>query len=170
MHLPDLPDGVRAATSDDVPAILRLIIELARYEEAEDQVEATERGLRNSLFGDDPVAHALVAEGPGGDVAGLALYYLTFSTWTGRPGIHLEDLFVVPDARGTGRGEALMSALARIAADNDFGRLEWDCLEWNAPSIGFYDSLGAGTVGGWLRYRVAGDRLRALAAPDDIPT
>ena len=164
MDLPELPAGIRAASHDDVPAILRLIVALARHQRSEDQVEATETGLHTALFGDEPVAHALVAQADDGGIVGLALYYLTFSTWTGRAGIHLEDLFVTAGARGTGRGEALMSALARIVAANDLGRLEWDCLEWNTPSIDFYDSLGARTVDGSLSYRLTGDALSSLAA------
>lgn len=166
MRMPDLPAGVRPARPDDVPAVLRMIVDLARYERAEDEVVATESGLSDALFGADAVAFALVAEADG-ELVGIALAYRTFSTWVGRPGLHLEDLFVVPDARGTGRGEALLSALARITDANDWGRLEWDCLDWNTPSIGFYENLGAERVGGWISYRVTGSTLRDLAVRTD---
>lgn len=166
MRIPDLPDGVRPARPDDVATVLRMVVDLARYERAEDEVVATEAGLHDALFGPDAVAFALVAES-GGEPVGIAVAYRTFSTWVGRPGVHLEDLFVAPDARGTGRGEALLSALARITEANDWGRLEWDCLDWNAPSIGFYEALGAERVSGWISYRVTGATLHDLAARAD---
>ena len=166
MRMPDLPTGVRTARPDDVATLLRMIVDLARYERAEDEVVATESGLHDALFGPQAVAFALVAE-TDGEPVGVALAYRTFSTWVGRPGVHLEDLFVEPDARGTGRGEALLSALARITEANGWGRLEWDCLDWNTPSIGFYEALGAERVGGWISYRATGSTLRELAARAD---
>ncbi|GAA2076066.1 GNAT family N-acetyltransferase [Aeromicrobium halocynthiae] len=166
MRIPQLPDGVRPARPDDVATVLRMVVDLARYERAEEEVVATEAGLHDALFGPGAVAFALVAES-GGEPVGIAVAYRTFSTWVGRPGVHLEDLFVAPDARGTGRGEALLSALARITEANDWGRLEWDCLDWNAPSIGFYEALGAERVAGWISYRVTGSTLHDLATRVD---
>lgn len=166
MRIPQLPDGVRPARPDDVATVLRMVVDLARYERAEEEVVATEAGLHDALFGPGAVAFALVAES-GGEPVGIAVAYRTFSTWVGRPGVHLEDLFVAPDARGTGRGEALLSALARITEANDWGRLEWDCLDWNAPSIGFYEALGAERVSGWISYRVTGSTLHDLATRVD---
>jgi GNAT superfamily N-acetyltransferase len=139
---------LRAATPDDLPEILSLIRELAEYEKAADEVAATEDDLRQHLFGDQPVAHVLIAEADGA-VAGFALWYPTFSTWVGRPGIWLEDLFVRPQFRKQGLGLALLKELRRLTDD----RVEWAVLDWNQPSIDFYDSLGARPVEGWIRYR-----------------
>jgi GNAT superfamily N-acetyltransferase len=139
---------LRAATPDDVPEILALIRELADYERAADEVEATEDDLRTHLFGAVPTAHVLIAEHDG-EVAGFALWYATFSTWVGRPGIWLEDLFVRPQFRKQGLGLALLQELRRLTD----GRVEWAVLDWNQPSIDFYESLGARPVEGWIRYR-----------------
>jgi GNAT superfamily N-acetyltransferase len=139
---------LRAATPDDVPEILNLIRELAEYERAADEVAATEDDLLRHLFGDQPVAHVLIAEADS-EVAGFALWYPTFSTWVGRPGIWLEDLFVRPQFRKQGLGLALLEELRRLTD----GRVEWAVLDWNQPSIDFYESLGAGPVEGWIRYR-----------------
>jgi GNAT superfamily N-acetyltransferase len=139
---------LRAATPDDVPVILSLIRELAEYERAAHEVAATEDDLRTHLFGDSPAAAVLLAE-VDGEVAGFALWYRTFSTWVGRPGIWLEDLFVRPERRKRGLGLALLQELRRLTD----GRVEWAVLDWNQPSIDFYDSLGAGPVEGWIRYR-----------------
>jgi GNAT superfamily N-acetyltransferase len=139
---------LRAATPDDVPEILALIRELAEYEHAADEVAATEHDLREHLFGASPTAHVLIAEADGA-VAGFALWYPTFSTWVGRPGIWLEDLFVRPQFRKRGLGLALLQEL-RCLTD---GRVEWAVLDWNQPSIEFYESLGARPVDGWIRYR-----------------
>lgn len=140
---------IREATLHDVDEILALIVELAEYEEARHEVLATAEMLREQLFGADPAAHVLIAETPDGEVAGMALWYRTFSTWLGAPGIWLEDLFVRPKHRKAGHGRALLERL-RTMTD---GRVEWAVLDWNTPSIEFYESLGAGTVNGWTRYR-----------------
>lgn len=143
-------DGhIREATVDDVEEILALIVELAEYEEAAHEVVATLEVLRHQLFGPDPAAHVLLVETPGGDVAGMALWYRTFSTWLGSPGIWLEDLYVRPPHRNAGYGRALLERL-RTMTD---GRVEWAVLDWNTPSIEFYESLGAEPVDGWTRYR-----------------
>lgn len=139
---------LRAATPDDVPEILALIRELAEYEQAADEVAATEEDLRAHLFGDRSAASVLMAEADG-EVAGFALWYPTYSTWVGRPGIWLEDLFVRPQFRKRGLGLALLQELRRRTD----GRVEWAVLDWNQPSIDFYESLGARPVVGWIRYR-----------------
>lgn len=158
-----LPDGVRTATPDDVPDILRLIRALADYEREPDAVATTEDDLRTWLFGDDAVADVLVAEAAG-RVVGMALWFRTYSTWTGVPGIHLEDLFVEPEQRGSGLGKALLTSLARIAVDRGYQRVEWVVLDWNTPSIEFYRSLGARGMQGWSTYRLTGDALTGLAS------
>ena len=157
----ELPEGVRVATPEDVPDILRLIRELAIYEREPDAVATTEDDLRNWLFGPDPVASVLVAELRGRAV-GIALWFRTYSTWTGVPGIHLEDLFVEPEHRGSGLGRALLAGLARIALDRGYARLEWAVLDWNEPSIAFYEALGAQPMKEWATYRLAGEALESL--------
>lgn len=160
-----LPEGVREATLEDVPDVLRLIRALATYERDPDSVETSEDDLRTWLFGADPVAEVLVAELDGA-VVGMALWFRTYSTWTGLPGIHLEDLFVDPAARGSGLGRALLAALARIAVDRGYRRVEWVVLDWNTPSIEFYEALGAQPMKEWATYRLTGDALSALAGAD----
>ncbi|WP_375000347.1 GNAT family N-acetyltransferase [Aeromicrobium sp. CTD01-1L150] len=162
MDLPDLPPGIRAARADDVTAILQLVLALAEHQRAAAPVETTATQLHNALFGAEPVARALVAQ-TGDEVVGFALYYLTFSTWVGRAGLHLEDLYVLPSTRGSGLGRSLMVALARIATHEGLGRLEWECLEWNTPSLEFYRRLGASTVDGHVTFRLAGDDLHQVA-------
>jgi GNAT superfamily N-acetyltransferase len=139
---------LRAATVDDVPEILALIRELADYERELESARATEDQLRAHLFGPDPAASVLVAEADG-EVAGFALWYRTFSTWEGAPGIWLEDLFVRPQFRKRGLGLALLQELRRLTD----GRVEWAVLDWNQPSIDLYEALGARPVDGWTRYR-----------------
>ena len=153
---------IRFATPDDVPAILRLIRDLAEYERALHEVKATEEQLRASLFGADPKAFAHVAEHDG-RVVGFALWFLTFSTWNGTHGIYLEDLYVDPDVRGHGYGRALLTELARIADERGYGRVEWAVLDWNTPAIGFYEALGARPQDGWTVYRLTGDALTKAA-------
>lgn len=143
-------DGrIREARVGDVDEILALIVELAEYEEARHEAVVTPDQLRSHLFGTDPSAHVLLVETPDGHVAGMALWYRTFSTWLGQSGIWLEDLFVRPEYRKAGYGRALLEQL-RAMTD---GRIEWTVLDWNTPSIEFYESLGAGPVDGWTRYR-----------------
>ncbi len=162
----DQPPTIRAAAHADVPTLLALVRELAEYEREPDAVEATEEHFAQALFPADPQAarsHALVAE-VDGTVVGMAVWYVTFSTWTGRHGIWLEDLYVRPDQRGAGAGTALLAALAETAVDRGWRRLEWWVLRWNAPSIGFYDALGARPMDEWTHYRMDGEELLALAA------
>lgn len=145
-------------------AILGLVRELAAYEREPDAVEATEADFRVALFPQDraPTAFAHVAE-VDGEIVGMALWYVTFSTWLGRGGIWLEDLFVSPEHRGSGLGKALLATLAALCAERGYGRLEWWVLRWNTPSIGFYDSLGSQPMDDWLTYRLEGRDLDALA-------
>ena len=148
---------------DDVPVLLELVHELAIYEREPDAVEATAAMLSDALFGTSPVASCHVAE-IDGQVVGFALWYVTFSTWTGRPGLWLEDLFVRPTARGTGLGKALLQQLARVCVERGWTRFEWWVLDWNAPAIGFYRSLGAEPQDDWTTFRVDGAALERLAA------
>lgn len=154
---------IRAATPSDIPAIHRLIVELAIYEKEPDAVKATHDDLARALFGDRPVAECVLAERDGLPV-GLALFFTNFSTWTGKPGLYLEDLFVMPSARGAGLGKALLVHLAGIAVARGYGRFEWSVLDWNTPAIGFYTALGAKPMDEWTVMRVDGDALAALAA------
>lgn len=157
---------VRAAAPADVPAILRFVRELAAYEREPDAVEATEAMLNAALFGPQPQAEAVIAE-LAGTAVGFALFFHNFSTWTGRRGLYLEDLYVVtPEARGRGIGKALLAHLARLAVARDCARFEWTVLDWNAPAIGFYDSLGAESLDEWRIRRLSGAALRRLAAED----
>ncbi len=154
---------LRPATAADVPQILAFIRALADYERLLHEVVATEDGLRQALFGPRPYAEVVLAEHAGAPV-GFALFFHTFSTFVGRPGIYLEDLFVVPEARGLGVGKALLAELARLAVERGCGRVEWAVLDWNAPAIRFYDSLGARPNDEWTVYRLDGPALAALAA------
>ena len=158
---------IRPATVDDVPLIAQLIRELAEYERLADAAVATEAGLREQLFGEHPAAEVLIAEADG-EPAGFALFFHSFSTFLGKRGLYLEDLFVRPAFRGSGLGRQLMATLARIAVQRDCGRFEWSVLDWNAPAIGFYRSLGAVGMDGWTVQRLDGDALHALAARDAL--
>jgi GNAT superfamily N-acetyltransferase len=156
------PFTVRPATAADVPQILTFICALADYERLLDQVVATEDGLREALFGPRPYAEVAIAEDAERPL-GFALFFHTFSTFLGQPGIYLEDLFVVPDARGRGVGRALLKHLAALAIARRCGRVEWAVLNWNAPAIRFYESLGARPNGEWTVYRLTGEPLVTLA-------
>jgi GNAT superfamily N-acetyltransferase len=153
---------IRSATLADVPLILRLVRELAEFEREPDAVEATEDMLAAALFGERPAAEAVIAELDDAPV-GFALFFQNFSTWTGRPGIYLEDLYVTPAARGSGTGTALLRHLAGIALDRGCGRFEWAVLDWNEPAINFYRAMGAVGMDEWRVQRVAGDALMKLA-------
>jgi GNAT superfamily N-acetyltransferase len=153
---------IRGATEDDVPLILSLIKELAEYERLSHEVHATEELLRNSLFGEQKVAEALLGYLEG-DPAGFALFFHNFSTFLGKPGIYLEDLYVRPEVRGAGVGRALLVHVARLAKERGCGRLEWSVLDWNEPAIGFYRGIGASPVSGWTVYRLTGETLDRLA-------
>jgi len=153
---------IRAATPADVPAIHRLIVELAIYEKEPDAVKATHADLHAALFGERPVAECVLAE-QAGEPVGLALFFTNFSTWTGKPGLYLEDLFVMPAARGQGLGKALLVHLAGLAVARGYGRFEWSVLDWNTPAIGFYKALGAKPMDEWTVMRVEGAALAVLA-------
>lgn len=156
-----MPTQIRRATEADVPLILDLIRGLADYEHALDQVVATPELLHSWLF-EKEVAEVIIAQ-EGNVPVGFALYFHNFSTWLGRAGIYLEDLFVLPQYRGRGHGKALLRALAKTAMERGCGRLEWACLNWNQPSIDFYLSLGAQRMTEWNTYRLTGETLRNLA-------
>ena len=164
MNLPELPPNIRVATPDDLPAIGRMIRELAEYEREPDAVKATPEQLNDALFGPEAVASALLALDPDGEPAGMALWYRSFSTWDGVPGIYLEDLYVGEGQRGSGLGRALLSALAAIVVHRGWSRLEWSVLTWNSEAIAFYDSLGGRPLDGWQTYRLSGTSLDALSA------
>lgn len=153
---------IRPATRDDVSAIAELIRGLARYEKLENDVVMTEALLDKALFGDRQYAEVLLAEEDGGPV-GFALFFHNFSTFLGRPGIYLEDLFVLPEHRGRGIGRRLLTHLAQIAVERDCGRLEWSVLDWNRDAIGFYERIGARPNSEWTVYRLTGEALTGLA-------
>ncbi|HWE23590.1 MAG TPA: GNAT family N-acetyltransferase [Myxococcales bacterium] len=153
---------IRPATPADVPVILRLVRDLAEYERAPEKVVATEQDFLRHGFGPAARYSVLLAE-EDGQVAGFSLWFFTFSTWLGKPGLYLEDLFVRPELRGRGIGKAMMIELARIAVREGCGRFEWAVLDWNQPSIEFYRSLGARLMEEWVVCRLEGDSLRALA-------
>ncbi|WP_112470108.1 GNAT family N-acetyltransferase [Streptomyces triticisoli] len=155
---------IRPATPADVPVIHTLILELAEYEKALDEVRATPEQLAEALFGERPAAFAHMAQDEDGEVVGFALWFLNFSTWRGVHGIHLEDLYVRPEARGGGHGRALLTELARLCVARGYERLEWSVLNWNEPSIGFYEALGARPQDEWTVYRLTDESLEALAA------
>ncbi|MCX3287781.1 GNAT family N-acetyltransferase [Streptomyces sp. NEAU-H22] len=156
---------IRSATVNDIPEIRSMIRELAAYERAEEQARATEEQLRAALFGEHPAAFALIAEDDGtGEVMGFALWFPRFSTWTGTRGVHLEDLYVRPHARGAGHGKALLAALAAICRHDGYDRFEWWVLAWNTPTIDFYTSLGVEFLDEWKVCRLSGEPLVELAA------
>ena len=156
---------IRDATAADVPEILAMIHELADYERAQHEVVATPDLLTEALFGPDPAVYALMAEDDEtGEVVGFALWFLNFSTWLGRHGVYLEDLYVRPAHRGHGHGKDLLRTLARIAVERDYGRFEWWVLDWNEPALEFYRSIGAVPMDEWTVQRVTGDALQRLAS------
>src|SRR5262245_3321637 len=154
--------AIRFATPADVSTILHFIRSLARYEKLEHEVVADEAGLRATLFGPRPGAEVLLAE-LAGSAVGFALFFQSYSTFVGKPGLYLEDLFVEPAARGQGVGLTLMSALARIAVERGYGRFEWSVLDWNTPALEFYRTLGAVPQSEWTVQRVVGEPLDQLA-------
>ncbi|HEY8360070.1 MAG TPA: GNAT family N-acetyltransferase [Ramlibacter sp.] len=153
--------AIRPATVDDAPVILRFVRELAIYEKAEHEVLATEADIRSSLQAGS--ARALVCGVDGVDV-GFAVYFFNYSTWQGRHGLYLEDLYVSPEHRHAGVGRALLQHLARIAVAEGCGRFEWSVLDWNEPAIRFYRAIGAVAMDEWVRYRLTGEALAAFAA------
>ena len=154
--------AIRHAEETDSALILRFIKELSVYEKLENEVVATEEELRRQLFGEKPVAEVIIGEDRGKPV-GFALFYQSFSTFVGKPGIYLEDLYVVTEERGKGFGRCLLAYLAKLAVERDCGRFEWAVLDWNEPSLQFYKSLGARFMNEWIINRVDGENLRKLA-------
>ncbi|QDC38445.1 MULTISPECIES: GNAT family N-acetyltransferase [Sphingobium] len=154
---------IREAVPSDIGTIHAFILALADYEKLSHEVKADRASLNKYLFGPRPMAEVLIAENEGRAI-GFALFFHNFSTFEGRPGLYLEDLFVVPEARGLGAGKALLSRLAQLALERDCARLEWWVLDWNEPSIAFYRSLGARPMDEWTVQRVDGDALSALAS------
>ena len=161
--MPSMTIRIERATERDVPVILQMIRDLAEYERMSDQVVATETSLRESLFGERRDAEVLLAYADD-NAAGFALFFHNFSTFVGRKGLYLEDLFVKPELRGAGIGKRLLVELARIAVERRCGRFEWSVLDWNEPAIGFYKKLGAVPLHDWTIFRVTGDALAKLAA------
>ena len=156
---------IRPATAADVTLILALIRGLAEYERAPEQVIATEEDLLRDGFGPNPFYFCLIAEHDG-KPAGFAFYFFDYSTWIGRPGIYLEDLFVYPELRGLGIGKALLKQVAAIAVEKCCARLKWSVLDWNTPAIDFYKSMGGELMDEWTNVRIQGEALERLAAPD----
>lgn len=163
MNAPPLAVRIEAATPADVPTLLTLIRELAAFERLLDEVQATEQQLHEGLFGARPSAEVVVAR-VGTEVVGFALFFHNFSTFLGKPGLYLEDLFVRQQYRGQGCGEALLRYLARLAVERGCGRFEWSVLDWNQRAIDFYKNLGAVPLAEWTIFRVTGDALTRLAA------
>jgi GNAT superfamily N-acetyltransferase len=153
---------IRRAVPVDVPLILRFIVELATYEMAEHEVEATEESLVRSIFGEGSVTKAAICEDDGEPV-GFCIWFYNYSTWQAKKGLYLEDLYVSPSHRGRGAGKLLLKYLARTAVEEDCGRFEWSVLTWNEPAIRVYESMGAEPQSEWMRYRLAGDALKTFA-------
>jgi len=154
--------NIRRATPQDIPLILEFIRELAEYERAPEEAVATPEDLRRDGFSAEPRFYVEIAEWSG-KPAGFALWFFNYSTWQGKPGIYLEDLFVRPPFRRKGIGRALLTYLAKVAVEKGCGRYQWQVLDWNTPSIEFYESLGAKVMKEWLTMRVSGDALRRMA-------
>lgn len=154
---------IRPARASDAADIYQLIHELAAYEKAPQEVVATLADIEQTLFGDNPTAFCHVAE-EDGQIVGIAIWFLNYSTWLGKPGIYLEDLYVRPDFRGKGLGLALMKELARICVERGYQRFQWWVLDWNEPSINFYTSIGAVAMDEWTVYRLSGEALERFAA------
>jgi GNAT superfamily N-acetyltransferase len=160
---------IRPATPGDVTLILEFIRALAAYEREPDAVTATEADLLRDGFGPEPYYHCLIAEQDGPDgtrAAGFAFYFFNYSTWIGRPGLYLEDLFVHPEFRGLGIGKALLARVAAIAVEKNCPRLQWEVLDWNTPAIDFYAAMGAEFLDAWRNVRMTGEALAQLAAMD----
>ena len=152
---------IRPAREDEVGIVLQLIHDLAHYEKAPNEVEATEKELLETIFVDDARVFCDVVE-VDGEIAGMAIWFLNYSTWQGKHGIYLEDLFIKPEFRGRGFGKALLQHLAKVCDERGYGRFQWWVLDWNSPAIEFYKSLGAVAMDEWTVYRVSGDPLKKL--------
>ena len=153
---------IREAKPEDSNVILNFILELAKYEKLEPEVLATETSIRNSIFGSESSTKALICEKNGIPI-GYAIYFFNYSTWLGKHGLYLEDLYICQSERGFGAGKALLKYLARIAVSKDCGRFEWSVLDWNQPAIDLYESLGAESQNEWVVFRLSGQKLMDLA-------
>lgn len=158
-----MPLHIRPATPDDAELILRFITDLAIYEKAKHEVKTDAAGIRDSLFAEGSTAYGLICENDGQPI-GYAVYFFNYSTWLGKHGLYLEDLYVSPEARGLGAGKALLRHLAQLAVARDCGRFEWSVLDWNTPAIDFYESFGARPQSEWTTYRLTGQALLDFAA------
>ncbi|PIA68811.1 GNAT family N-acetyltransferase [Pseudomonas sediminis] len=158
-----MPIEIRPATHEDAELILRFITDLAIYEKAEHEVKTDAAGICNSLFAEDSTAHGLICENDGQPI-GYAVYFFNYSTWLGKHGLYLEDLYISPEARGLGAGKALLRHLAQLAVARGCGRFEWSVLDWNTPAIDFYESFGASPQSEWTTYRLTGQALLDFAA------
>lgn len=155
---------IRPAKREEVGIILNLVKELAEYERALDHVETTEKELLSTIFVENPKVFCDLVDVEG-EIVGFAIWFLNYSTWQGRHGIYLEDLFVKSEFRGRGYGKALLQHLARVCEERGYGRFQWSVLDWNTPAIDFYKSLGAESMDDWIVYRVTGKSLQDLASP-----
>ncbi len=153
---------IRKATPEDTGLILHFITELAIYEKEPDAVEATEDSIRDSIFGDDSTAQAIICL-LNNKAIGFAVYFYNYSTWLGKKGLYLEDLYIMPEHRNCGAGKEILKFLAKHAIDNNCGRFEWSVLDWNEPAIKFYESIGARPQSEWVIYRLTGEKLREFA-------
>lgn len=162
MEKPALDITIRKATIEDAALILGFITDLAIYEKAEEEVVATESDIRRSLFGNNAKASVVICN-IGNDPVGFAVYFYSYSTWLGKNGLFLEDLYVSPRHRGSGAGRSLLKHLAKMALSKNCGRFEWNVLDWNEPAIKFYKALGAKSQGEWVGYRLTGNALEELA-------
>ena len=161
-NLEQIPEAIfRFATPGDASEIVRLIKELAEYEKDPDAATATTEELEKQMASEKPPFECILTE-IGGKAVGFALFFRNYSTWQGKPGMYLEDLFVQPDQRGSGIGKNLLKKLGEICRERGYGRMEWQVLNWNKPAIDFYDSLGAKPLGDWTKYRLSGDDLQKL--------
>jgi GNAT superfamily N-acetyltransferase len=160
-----MPFTIRPAKPEDAAIILGFITELAVYEKAGHEVEATEATIRASIFGEGSVTEAAILDHDGRP-AGFAVWFYNYSTWQAKNGLYLEDLYVSPDYRGSGAGKLLLKHLAKVAVEKGCGRFEWSVLDWNEPAIRVYDAIGAEPQTEWIRYRLAGDKLKAFASAD----
>lgn len=153
--------SIRQAKIEDAALILKFVVDLAIYEKAEDEVVATVTDIESSIFTDEHKTNAIICE-LDGKAIGFAVYFFNYSTWQGKHGLYLEDLYVAPEHRGSGAGKALLKHLAKVAVDNACGRFEWSVLDWNEPAIQFYKSIGAMPKDGWTGYRMSGEALETF--------
>jgi len=156
--------SIRTATIEDAPLILDFVRELALYEKAPHEVKACVQDYETSLFAEDSFVHALICESHGVPI-GYAVYFFNYSTWQGKPGLYLEDLYISPEHRSLGAGKAMLKYLAQIALEKGCGRFEWSVLDWNKPAIDFYESIGAQAQEEWIKYRLTGKALTSFAKP-----